>query len=143
MVPAEFTIRTVRWKDTENEIRRIRETVFIQEQNVPEDLEWDGLDPECVHVLAYNENAAAIGTGRITEEGHIGRMAVLKEWRGRGVGDLLLHVLLEIARKKGLPRVTLWAQTHAIPFYERHGLHAVGGVFLDAGIPHREMYLEL
>jgi len=143
MREARFRIRTVTWEQAETDIRAVRETVFIQEQRVPEDLEWDGLDPECEHVLAYDDRGNVIGTARLTEDGRIGRMAVLEPWRGRGVGDLLLQAVLDLARRQGFPRVTLAAQTYAIGFYERHGFTAVGGVFPDAGIPHREMILEL
>ncbi|MCK4546129.1 MAG: GNAT family N-acetyltransferase [Candidatus Eisenbacteria sp.] len=143
MLHTRMTIRSVKWTEAEGDIRRIRETVFIKEQNVPEELEWDGLDPDCAHVLAYDEDGEAVGTGRLRADGHIERMAVLEEWRGRGIGDRLLHKLLDLAREKGFSRVTLWAQTHAIPFYERHGFQAVGGEFMDAGIPHREMQVSL
>lgn len=136
-------IRIVRWVDRESEIRAIRETVFMHEQGVPEELEWDGLDPVCEHVLAYDERGEAIGTGRLSEDGRIGRMAVLKPWRGRGLGRAILVALLERARKRSLARVSLAAQTYAIGFYEKYGFRATGDVFPDAGIPHQEMYLDL
>lgn len=143
MAGTNFRISTVRWGGAEDEIRPIRETVFMSEQNVPEGLEWDGLDPDCDHVLVYDVRGNPIGTGRLTEDGWIGRMAVLKEWRGRGVGDLLLTALLQIAREKDVLRVRLAAQVYAIGFYERHGFIPIGGIYDDAGIPHREMYLDL
>ena len=102
MCEDEITIHTVGWSESEPEIRMLREAVFIEEQHVPEELEWDGLDPQCTHVLARNKDGEPIGTGRITEEGHIGRMAVLMPWRGHGVGDLLLTSLLALARERGL-----------------------------------------
>ncbi|WHZ24401.1 MAG: GNAT family acetyltransferase YjcF [Nitrospira sp.] len=72
-----------------------------------------------------------------------GRMAVLKDWRGRGIGRALLGVLLELAAQRGLARVTLSAQTHTIGFYERAGFRPIGDLFLDAGITHRKMEREL
>jgi predicted GNAT family N-acyltransferase len=136
-------VALVEWAKTEPAIRAIRETVFIREQAVPEELEWDGLDPSCAHVLAWNDHGEAIGTARMQENGTIGRMAVLKGWRGRGVGLALLQTLLDLAAKQGLTRVTLSAQTHAVVFYERAGFRAIGEPFMDAGIPHRKMVREL
>ena len=131
------------WATTGSAIRAIRETVFIHEQGVPVELEWDGLDSSCAHVLAWNDRGEAIGTARMQRNGTIGRMAVLKYWRGRGVGRALLQTLLDLAVRQGLPRVTLSAQTHALGFYERAGFHVVGKPFMDAGIPHRKMLKEL
>lgn len=136
-------VELVDWVHAEQLIRPIRETVFIREQAVPEELEWDGLDPHCVHVLAWNKQGDAIGTARMQAQGTIGRMAVLKDWRGRGAGRALLEALLECAVRQGLTRVTLSAQTHAIGFYERAGFHVIGELFMDAGIPHRRMVKEL
>lgn len=131
------------WTTTGSAIRAIRETVFIHEQGVPVELEWDGLDSACAHVLAWNNRGEAIGTARMQQNGTIGRMAVLKDWRGRGVGRALLQTLLDLATRRGLPRVTLSAQTHALGFYERAGFDVVGEPFIDAGIPHRKMVKEL
>ena len=124
-------------------IRAVRETVFMAEQGVPEELEWDGLDHEAVHVVARDHSGGVIGTGRLLASGQIGRMAVLPEWRGRGVGTALLRCLLDEARRRGLQRVFLHAQTRALPFYVRHGFTPEGGVFLDAGIPHQAMTYRL
>ena len=131
------------WTTTGSAIRAIRETVFIHEQGVPVELEWDGLDSACAHVLAWNNRGEAIGTARMQQNGTIGRMAVLKDWRGRGVGRPLLRTLLDLATRRGLSRVTLSAQTHALGFYERAGFDVVGEPFIDAGIPHRKMVKEL
>jgi predicted GNAT family N-acyltransferase len=139
----EVRVALVDWAEAEKAIRAIRQAVFIYEQAVPEELEWDGLDPLCAHVLAWNEIGEAVGTARIQAEGTIGRMAVLKDWRGRGVGFALLRTLLDLAARQGLSQVTLAAQTHAIGFYERAGFYAIGEPFLDAGIPHRLMVRDL
>ncbi|HXF92554.1 MAG TPA: GNAT family N-acetyltransferase [Nitrospiraceae bacterium] len=141
--PLQPCITLVTWEELESIIRGIRELVFVREQGVPEELEWDGLDPACLHILARNDSGIAIGTARLQPEGKIGRMAVLKEWRGRGVGRAMLRALLKVASERGLTKVELAAQTQAIGFYEREGFRAIGEVFLDAGIPHRRMVLDL
>ena len=134
-----FQVRLADWVRDETALRSVREAVFVHEQAVPLSLEWDGIDPQCLHVLAENENGRAIGTGRLLPDGHIGRMAVLAEWRGRGVGSALLGMLIACARERGMREVIVNAQTHAIAFYRGHGFVEEGAIFLDAGIPHRCM----
>lgn len=119
-------------------IYAIRRTVFIIEQAVPEEIEIDDLDPVACHVLAYLDGKP-VGTGRITPDGRIGRMAVLAECRGCGVGRAILDALIDIGRRSDAPRLYLSAQCHAIPFYEKSGFVAEGPVYLDAGIEHRHM----
>jgi predicted GNAT family N-acyltransferase len=121
----------------------LRETVFIHEQGVPEQRERDGLDVGCWHVLARDDDGQPIGCGRLTPEHKIGRMAVLKDWRGRGVGVALLRELVSRARTQGWPVVALDAQVSAIGFYERSGFVAYGEEFEDAGLRHRNMRLAL
>jgi predicted GNAT family N-acyltransferase len=135
------------------EALRIRRLVFIDEQRVPEDLELDEHDDErawgrtAVHALLWKDGLPA-ATGRLLlEDGpghnaHVGRVAVLREYRGTGLGRALMEALQERAHKLGYPRITHAAQLHAIPFYERLGYVARGAVFLDAGIEHRWMDLE-
>ena len=141
--PSAFIVRRVEWRDASEALRAVRKTVFVEEQKVPEELEWDGRDEQCVHVLAQTLAGEAIGTGRLLPDGHIGRMAVLKGWRGRGVGSALLRELICAAREQGHRTIELSAQTHALWFYRRHGFEAHGGEYLDAGIPHRTMRLAL
>jgi predicted GNAT family N-acyltransferase len=136
-------VELVEWAEMQSPIRTIREAVFITEQGVPEALEWDGLDPLCSHALAWNSVGEPIGTARMRADGVIGRMAVLRNWRGRGIGRSLLEILLHLAVKQGLQQVTLAAQIHAVGFYERAGFHAIGAPFMDAGIPHRMMIRDL
>ena len=121
----------------------IREAVFVVEQGVPVELELDGRDAACRHVLALDPEDRPIGTARMEDYGHIGRIAVLRDWRKRGVGSQLLTTLLDVARQAGLESVDLDSQVHAIGFYEAHGFRARGEVFLDAGIPHRNMQASL
>ncbi len=119
----------------------LRDTVFIQEQCVPEQRERDGLDADCWHVLARDESGQPIGCGRLTPTYKIGRMAVLPEWRRQGVGAALLRELIGRARTQGAAEVTLDAQVSAIGFYERAGFVAHGEEFEDAGLAHRAMRL--
>ena len=135
-------MRRADWPGELATLRAIRDEVFVREQSVPVELEWDELDPVSQHVLAFAGDRA-IGTGRLLPDGHIGRMAVLRDWRGKGVGGALLTALMDVARIRGLSRVELNAQIHALAFYERHGFHAEGAEFLDAGILHRRMWREL
>lgn len=138
-----FHVERVNWQDAEQELRLIREFVFIGEQNVPKELEWDGKDEACVHVLARDDKGRAIGTARMTADGHIGRMAVLRAWRNRGVGSAMLTALITIARARQLPWVQLDAQTQALDFYLRHQFEPQGETFMDAGIPHQHMKRQL
>ena len=136
---SDFQIVVATWKDQADVLCQIRRTVFIEEQKVPEELEWDGLDEGCQHLLALDNNNKAIGTGRLCEHGHIGRMAVIKDWRGKGVGGALLKKLIDTAQKTGTLKLVLNAQISAAGFYARYGFSAEGDEFMDAGIPHLRM----
>jgi predicted GNAT family N-acyltransferase len=139
--PAQFTVHLVSWHDGAPLLRKVRDAVFVQEQNVPVELEWDGLDESCRHVLALDGQGNAIGCGRIAPDAHIGRMAVLPAWRGRKVGSTMLEALLDYARSQHYPKVELNAQVQALPFYRRFGFEEEGEEFMEAGIPHRKMVL--
>ncbi len=138
-----FFVRRACWSQDADRLRQVRLAVFVHEQGVPLELEWDAFDATSTHVLALSECGRAIGTGRLLPDGHIGRMAVLHEWRGRGVGRLLLRELLAMARESGLEIVMLNAQLHALGFYAQEGFRPEGEPFLDAGLPHRRMHLAL
>ena len=138
-----FTVHLISWHDGEPLLRVIREKVFISEQNVPAELEWDGLDDSCHHALALSANGEAVGCGRITPDGHIGRVAVLPEWRGKRIGSGILEVLVDYARTQHYDQIELNAQVQVIPLYERFGFEAVGKEFMDANMPHRKMILNL
>jgi len=138
----QFTTRLCTWQEAEQALRAVRTQVFIQEQKVPQALEWDGEDAQAVHALASAANNLAIGTARLLLQAtlaHIGRMAVLPEWRGQGVGSALLDLMLAAAQARGANLVFLNAQTSAVGFYVRAGFVAEGAEFLDAGIPHLRM----
>lgn len=130
-------------QDQRDALLAIRDEVFIREQGVPETREHDGLDDQCWHVLARDDEGQPIGCGRLTAEHKIGRMAVKQAWRGRGVGTAMLRELTSHVRDLGWPEVTLAAQVSAIDFYERQGFSAYGDVFEDAGMMHRSMKLVL
>lgn len=139
----QFATRLADWARDEEALRALRSAVFVQEQSVPESEEWDGLDPECVHAVAELPTVGVIGTGRLHPSGKIGRMAVLAEWRGLGVGAALLRLLLDEARRRGLDAVYLHGQLPVLGFYARFGFVAEGKEFDEAGIPHRLMRLRL
>ena len=124
-------------------MRAIRTAVFVEEQQVPEDEEWDELDPVCLHVLAIDPAGRPVGTGRLAGDGKIGRMAVLRERRGTGVGAAILESLIGTARDRGIDECYMNAQSHALAFYRRFGFEVRGESFLEAGIPHHRMYLRL
>ncbi len=127
------------WASCQRDAMVIRHEVFVQEQHVPVEEEQDLEDPHCIHAVAYEEQGAAVGTGRLLRNAHIGRMAVLAQYRGLGVGSLLLTALVNEARRQRYLEVVLAAQLHAQAFYAAHGFVAEGGVFLDAGIEHVTM----
>lgn len=134
-----YAVRAAEWPADSDKLRHVRYEVFVREQGVPEALEWDGRDSECAHVIAEDARGEAIGCGRLLPDGHIGRMAVLRAWRGRGVGTALLARLLAAARDRGLPETILHAQLTAVRFYAAHGFRAYGPEFEEAGIVHVEM----
>ena len=134
-----FTIRIVSWAEEEAKLRAVRLAVFVVEQNIPEEHEWDEHDAVSAHAIAEDPDGVPIGCGRLLPDGHIGRLAVLSDWRGQGVGAGLLVHLIELARQRGHARVLLNAQTHAVPFYARYGFAPTGEPFMEAGIPHQEM----
>jgi predicted GNAT family N-acyltransferase len=130
------------WEEARPEAEPIRFAVFVDEQKVPVEMELDEHDADCVHVIA-RADGEAIGTGRLLPDGHIGRMAVLKPWRGKGVGAAMLQVLIAAARERGDREVVLSAQTHALGFYRKHGFVSEGPEYPDCGIPHRDMRKKL
>lgn len=132
-------IELLDWERARAEASRIRYAVFVEEQRVPREMELDELDPQCVHALAFSREGVPVATGRLLPDAHIGRMAVLKDWRGQGIGGAILERLVAAARARGERVVALSAQTHALEFYRRHQFLEEGETYLDAGIPHRMM----
>lgn len=132
-----------RWDEVGQVAGAIRTRVFVEEQGVPAELEWDAADTECWHAIATDARGVPVGTGRLLPDGHIGRMAVLAEARGCGVGMAILQALIAQARTLGYTEVVLHAQTHAEPFYRRAGFMREGDLFMEAGIEHVTMRLAL
>ena len=131
------------WEQAQPVAGPLRFAIFVGEQNVPAGIELDDLDASCVHAVAYDVDGKAIGTGRLLPDGHIGRMAVVVEWRRRGVGAEILEALINEARKRGHKQVVLSAQLQAAEFYRNQGFVAEGKVFEEAGILHQHMQKQL
>ncbi|MFF2325940.1 MULTISPECIES: GNAT family N-acetyltransferase [unclassified Streptomyces] len=150
--PASYTTRTAVDEQDRAACFQVRKEVFVGEQNVPEEIEYDAYDADAVHVIAVAANGSALGTGRLLHGpaaaaktggdlavGSLGRLAVTGRARGLGVGAALVRAIEDAARGLGLAAVDLHAQTHALGFYERLGYVAYGPEFPDAGIAHRAM----
>ncbi|WP_330457247.1 GNAT family N-acetyltransferase [Streptomyces sp. NBC_00820] len=149
---APYTVRIAEDPADREACFAVRKEVFVAEQGVPEDLEYDAYDAGAVHVLAVREDGVPLGTGRLLHgeaaagqtggdalAGSLGRLAVVKEARGLGVGVALVRAIEDAARARGLTTVDLHAQTHALGFYERLGYEAYGPEYAEAGIPHQGM----
>ena len=132
-------VHEVSWERHRSELREIRRAVFIEEQNVPQELEWDGMDETSVHFVAESSNDGVVGTARLMPSGQIGRMAVLTPYRNHGIGRRLLDFAIRRAGQRGFNKVFLHAQSHALEFYRKAGFVAEGPEFDEAGIPHRSM----
>ena len=127
------------WGSLREDAQKVRVEVFVIEQNVPVELEWDEGDEVSTHAVAYDEQGQPVATGRLLPDGHIGRMAVSQSLRGKGIGKQVLVALLEHARQDGHEELVLHAQTHAVPFYEQQGFIVEGEEFIEADMPHRLM----
>ena len=142
-----FNIVQSQWDQDKDQLIAIRKQVFIIEQQVPPELELDERDTSAIHFLAYGKYKQAIGTARLltatNNTAQIGRMAVLKAYRGKGCGKALLSACIQYAKEQSFNEVFLHAQNHAIPFYQKTGFNIRGDEFMDAGIPHNEMFLHL
>jgi predicted GNAT family N-acyltransferase len=134
-----FTVSQADYAADRDALRAVREAVFVREQGVPPELELDAQDPDCLHVLARDADGRPIGTGRLTPAHMLGRMAVVPEWRGRGVGAAMLAALTALARERRWNAIELHAQVDAIGFYLRQGYLPVGPRYMEAGIEHQSM----
>jgi predicted GNAT family N-acyltransferase len=134
-----FRVRRADWRADGAALRRVRQAVFVEEQQVPPPEEWDGRDAAAVHLLAEDAAGRPLGCARLLDGGKIGRLAVLPAHRGRGVGRALLQAVIELAEAAGPVELQLDAQLQALDFYRPFGFEARGPVFDDAGIPHRLM----
>lgn len=136
-----FYIKEVSWASHEPALRKIREQVFIVEQSVPLEVEWDANDSQARHLLAFDDHHHAIACTRILDTGRIGRMGVLSAWRGLGVGRALLNRAVGILKSEHHHQISLSAQTHAIAFYEKAGFKVVSDAYIDVNIWHVDMQL--
>jgi predicted GNAT family N-acyltransferase len=139
MTSCEVMLRTAAWDRDRAAISAVRREVFCEEQGIAEELDFDGSDTACAHVLAITARGDPVGTGRIAADGTPGRVAVLKAWRGRGIGTRIMQALLDVARARGQSAVSLHAQLDTVAFYEKLGFRRQGEVFIEAGIPHVTM----
>ena len=138
-----LNIITGDWDSLRDHAQSLRVEVFVVEQGVPVELEWDEADEVSTHAVAYDEAGQVVATGRLLPDGHIGRMAVRKSARGQGIGSEVLAALLQEAKHRQFHVLVLHAQTHAADFYTKHGFQIDGDEFVEAGIPHRRMTLKL
>ncbi|CAN5381338.1 GNAT family N-acetyltransferase [soil metagenome] len=138
-----FTLTIGDWSTQQAAAKDIRYDVFVVEQNVPIELEWDDADPVSLHAIVCDEAGRPVGTGRLLPDGYIGRMAVQASARGEGVGAAILTALMHEAEDRGESAVRLHAQLHAEAFYARFGFVRDGAQFMEAGIPHVLMWRSL
>lgn len=138
----EYYVGIADWNNDINDIKMIRSTVFIKEQKVPEELEWDEHDQTCTHFIV-RANGNAVATARLKADGQIGRMAVLSSHRNKGIGSILLLKIMAYAKSSGFIKLYLHAQIQVTGFYQQHGFISKGKEFMDAGIKHRAMYQNL
>lgn len=139
-------VRKADWQNDMVSIMRIREAVFINEQNIPPEQEWDDLDSQATHFLSIDGNYA-MGTARLTKEtnecGRISRVAVLKDWRGLRIGESIINAAIQEAKIQGFKTLLLSAQKYATKFYQHFGFEVIGDEFLEVGIPHVDMYYKI
>ena len=140
--PQPYTVQFAEWSQQCDALAKLRTDVFVEEQNVPIEVIMDALDVDGVHVVATDLLGNVIGTGRLVLHKYvprIGRMAVVKSSRSTGVGGQILQKLCDAAKQRGFGEVMVHSQTHASPFYFKHGFLSHGSEFFEAGIPHQEM----
>jgi predicted GNAT family N-acyltransferase len=142
-LPVNISIAITDWQHDQDALSDIRRRVFIEEQHVPEEMEWDGEDNDAIHFIARDHDNRALGCVRLLPSGQISRLSVLEAARNQGIGKALVGAAETEARRRGMSEVFLHAQTQATHFYESEGFTVTGGIFLEAGIPHRQMFKDL
>jgi len=136
-----YTLKQVTWADAEDKLRFLREQIFIKEQHVPEDLEWDGRDNDCIHIIVEDNQHKPVATARMLDNGHIGRMGVLREHRHQGIATAIMNYLTDLCAQHRW-QARLSAQTHALGFYQQFGFVVSSEEYMDANIPHKDMIME-
>lgn len=136
------TTRIAYWQDDKDDLSAVRRQVFINEQHVPEEMEWDDYDQVSTHYLS-SIGQSVVAVARLKPDGQLGRMAVLENYRNQGIGSELVHFILQDLNSKKIKNIYLHAQTTAVPFYKKLGFIEDGEVFYEANIPHLKMFLEL
>lgn len=139
---SQFKIQSGHWSELEQQAKLIRHAVFIQEQNIPQNEEWDAQDAVSLHFVVYDQDQP-IATARLLENNSIGRVAVLKSYRGLGIGNVLMKHIIQVAQDQDRPMLNLSSQVHATKFYEGLGFQQKGEEYLDCGIPHVSMTMNL
>jgi len=134
-----FDVKILPWSAARQYAEPIRCAIFIQEQHVPESMEWDGLDDDAIHAIAFDSKGQVLGYARLLPTRQLGRMAVYAEHRQKGIGSALLSALEEEAQKLRYDHIFVHAQIQALPFYEQHGYQSQAEPFDEAGIPHLMM----
>jgi len=138
-----FTIRSATWNNDSAAIKAVRHAVFIQEQEVPEELESDQFDADSAYVLAEAKDGQAIGCARLQPNGKVTRIAVLEKWRRLGVGSEMLKELISMAKRRQQKTLYMHAQVQAKALYEAFEFKSSGDVFTEAGIEHVKMTRDL
>lgn len=138
-----MNVLTSDWNSSKDQLTFVRKQVFIIEQGIPPEDEWDEHDKNAVHFVSFGTTAVPTGTCRLLQDGHIGRLAVLPAYRLRGYGDMLLQKAVQVAREMGIQKVFLDAQVEAQAFYEKHNFTTDGKVFLEATKLHIRMEREI
>ncbi|KXO86016.1 GNAT family acetyltransferase [Acinetobacter venetianus] len=137
-----FSVKQGSWDQLQQDAKLIRELVFISEQNIPEQDEWDDQDAISQHFVVYDHNQP-IATARLLANNSVGRVAVLKAYRGQGIGRLIMLEIIAYAQAQKRPSLQLSSQVHAISFYEKLGFSIQGDEYDECGIPHIEMVMPI
>mgnify|MGYP001163680448 FL=1 len=132
----DWIIRNAEWETESVLLYEVRSAVFVEEQGVDVSIERDGKDDQCYHSLAHDNSGKVLGTGRLSPEGKIGRLAVLKDWRGLGIGSEIMKNLIKQSESLGMSQTYLHSQVSVTEFYESLGYRQKGSIFEEAGIPH-------
>ena len=139
---SEFTVVVGDWHSLQQHAQHIRELVFILEQDIAPEDEWDDQDPISIHFVVYDADQP-IATARLLSNDHVGRVAVLKDYRSKGIGKLVMQEIIALAKQQQRKELILSSQVYATQFYSGLGFAVQGESYLDCGIPHVDMVMVL